>query len=200
MNPTPRRRMEPRPQRGMALMTVLLVLALLLLAGAGAIRSADTGNVVAGNFSFKQAATQSADRAMTDALNTLSTAVVGGGGNTAVTDRYYNTRQGAVDSRGFPSAIDWTSVSCVDPQGGAIANCALDNGQYRIQYVIERMCTSNPDMSDITDIRAKCEFEASANAVSASTIRLRYRVVMRVRGPRGTESWFEAMVSGPAST
>ena len=29
---------------------------------------------------------------------------------------------------------------------------------------------------------------------------LRYRVLIRVRGPRGTESWFEAMVSGPAST
>ena len=190
----------PRSQRGLALMTVLLVLALLLLAGAGAIRSADTGNVVAGNFSFKQAATQSADRAMTDALNTLSTAVAGGGGNTAVSNRYYNVRQAAVDSRGFPSAITWSSVACVDPQGGLIQDCATDTGQYRIQYVIERMCSSNPDMSDINDIRAKCEFEASAGALSASSISLRYRVLMHVRGPRGTEGWFEAMVSGPASS
>jgi hypothetical protein len=36
--------------------------------------------------------------------------------------------------------------------------------------------------------------------VSAFNIQLRYRVIMRVRGPRGTEQWFEAMISGPASS
>lgn len=202
MNALKRRRLPQAlssRQRGLALMTVLLVLALLLLAGAGAIRAADTGNVVAGNFSFKQAAAQAADRSMTDALNTLSAAVVGTGGNSAVSNRYYNTRQTAVDSRGFPSGISWTSVACVDPQGGAISNCGADAGEYRIQYVIERMCASNPDLTDINDIRAKCEFEASATAVSAMTINLRYRVIMRVRGPRGTEGWYEAMLSGPAA-
>jgi Tfp pilus assembly protein PilX len=180
-------------------MTVLLVLALLLLAGAGAIRVADTGNVVAGNFSFKQAATQSADRALTDALNTLSTAVVGDGGNNNVAGRYFSVRQSAVDSRGFPSTIDWSTVTCVDPRGAHVSNCEADTGEYRIQYVLERMCVSNPVLTDINDIRAKCEFEASSTAVSASAISLRYRVLMHVRGPRGTESWFEAMVSGPAS-
>ena len=186
--------------RGLALIGVLLVLALMLLAGAGAMRAVDTGNVVAGNFAFQQAARQSADRAMTDALNTLSAAVVAGAGNTPVGDRYISVRTGAVDSRGFPSSVDWTAVACVDPLGVAVASCASDNGEYRIQYVIERMCTANPDMADINDIRAKCEFEANVGAVSAASIDVRYRVIMRVRGPRGTENWFEAMVSGPAST
>jgi type IV pilus assembly protein PilX len=62
------------------------------------------------------------------------------------------------------------------------------------------MCASNPDFSNIADIRARCEYEASTGALSATSIELRYRVILRVRGPRGTESWFEAMVSGPAST
>ena len=186
--------------RGLALIGVLLVLALMLLAGAGAMRAVDTGNVVAGNFAFQQAARQSADRAMTDALNTLSAAVLAGAGNTPVNNRYISVRTGAVDSRGFPSGIDWTTVACVDPLGAAVVNCGSDSGEYRIQYVIERMCTANPNMNDINDIRAKCEFEANVSAVSATSIDVRYRVIMRVRGPRGTENWFEAMVSGPAST
>lgn len=193
-------RRSPRAARGMILIVVLVVLGLLLLAGAGAMRAVDSGNVISGNFSFQQASTQSADRALTDALNTLAAAIPGGGGNTAVNQRYFNVRQGAVDSRGFPTAINWASVACVDPSGASIVNCATDTGEYRIQYVVERMCGSNPDMTDINDIRTRCEFEASVGAVSASSIALRYRVMMRVRGPRGTESWFEAMVSGPAST
>jgi hypothetical protein len=162
-------------------------------------RAVDTGNVVSGNFSFQQAAMQAADRALTDALNTAAAKVAAGGGNSDVTNRYYSTRQTGVDSRGFPSAINWASVTCVDPAGVVLADCSTDNGEYRIQYVIERMCSANPDMADISDIRAKCEYEAS-NAPSAFSIALRYRVIMRVRGPRGTENWFEAMVSGPAST
>jgi hypothetical protein len=62
------------------------------------------------------------------------------------------------------------------------------------------MCSSNPNMTSITDIRAKCEYEPSVSALSATSIALRYRVLIRVRGPRSTEGWFEAMVSGPASS
>ena len=187
-------------QRGMVLLIVLVVLALLLLAGAGAMRAVDSGNVISGNFAFQQAAMQSADRALTSALDAATNAVVGGGGNNDVANRYFSTRQTTVDARGFPSTINWNNVACVDPAGASISDCAADTGEYRIQYVIERMCNSSPTLTDITDIRAKCEYEANVGAVSAFSIPLRYRVIMRVRGPRGTEQWVEAMVSGPASS
>ena len=193
-------RARARSQRGMVLLVVLVVLALLLLAGAGAMRAVDSGNVIAGNFSFQQAAMQSADRALTDALNTLSNAVESGGGNNDIANRYFSTRQTTLDARGFPTSINWDNVVCVDPGGVVLTNCSTDTGEFRIQYIVERMCNSAPTLSDITDIRAKCEYEATAGALSAFSIPVRYRVVMRVRGPRGTEQWFEAMVSGPAST
>jgi Tfp pilus assembly protein PilX len=200
LTPRPRRLPGPAPRRGLVLLVVLVVLVLLLLAAAGAMRSVDTGNVISGNFAFQQAATQSADRALTDALNTAAAAVVAGGGNTAVPNRYFTTRQTPLDSRGFPTAINWSNVACVNPIGGNVANCDTDTGEYRIQYVIERRCASDPDLANISDIRAKCEYEASTTALSANSIAVRYRVIMRVRGPRGTENWFEAMVSGPASS
>jgi hypothetical protein len=193
------RRLARRAGRGMVLLAVMVVLALMLLAGAGAMRAVDTGNVIAGNFSFQQSAMQASDRPMSDALSALSSLVVAGGGNTALPNRYFNVQQSALDARGFPSAIDWSSVSCTDPNGVVLTNCAQDNGQYRIQYVLERRCSANPNLANPADIRALCEYEASSTALSAGSIAVRYRVLIRVRGPRNTEGWFEAMVSGPAS-
>lgn len=115
-------------------------------------------------------------------------------------NHYLAVASPAVDAMGVPTAINWTLVTCVDEKGALVPNCATDSGNYRVQYVIERRCSANPDFADIADIRAKCEYEPRDSAVSATTIALRYRVLVRVRGPRGTETWFEAMVSGPATT
>jgi type IV pilus assembly protein PilX len=197
------RSQPPRRQKGMVLLVAVMVLALMFMASLGVMRAADTGNVIAGNYSFQQAAVQSSDRAITDAVNTLSGLAVGNGANTSIANRYFAIKQTPLDARGIPTAIsatDWAGVNCVDPAGVAVADCATDAGNYRIQYVIERMCVSNPDFTNINDIRAKCEYEASATALSASSIAVRYRVMVRVRGPRGTEGYYEAMVSGPAST
>jgi len=198
----PRRRAATRPQRerGMVLLVVLVVLALTFLGGMGAMRAADTGNVVAGNLSFQQAAAQASDRVLTDALTVIANRVAGGAGNTAVSNQYLPLRDTTVDALGMPASVTWANVPCVDEKGVLVADCAADTGNYRVQYVVERMCNTNPTFTDITDIRAKCEYEASDTALSASTIGLRYRVLIRVRGPRGTERWFEAMVAGPAST
>ena len=197
-----RRTRNGRPRRdqgGLVLLVVLVVLGMMLLAGIGVMRAADTGNVISGNFSFQQGAVQASDRAITDALSVIANRVAADTGNTGVTDSYLATRDTTVDARGVPSSVTWANVSCVDEKGVLVTNCALDAGNYRVQQVVERMCSSNPTMSDINDIRAKCEYEASDTALSASSIGLRYRVLIRVRGPRGTESWFEAMVSGPAA-
>jgi type IV pilus assembly protein PilX len=191
--------MRTRREGGAVLIFVLIVMAIMMLAGAGVMRAADTANVLAGNFAFQQAAMQASDRAITDALAVTATRVASGGGNTAVANQYLASID-AVDSRGMPSSINWAAVSCQDQAGAPVPDCAADTGNYRVQYAVERMCSASPDLSNIADIRGKCAHDASATAVSASSIAVHYRVLVRVRGPRGTESWFEAMVSGPAST
>lgn len=187
-------------ERGMVLLAVLVVLVVTLLAGMGVLRAVQTGNAMAGNFSFHQAAMQASDRAITDALSEVANRVAAGQGNTGLPNRYLNVIDGTVNAMGVPASVDWAQVRCVDEKGALVSDCAADDGNYRIQYVVERRCSGNPDFSDIGDIRSRCEYEPSPTAGSATTIALLYRVLVRVRGPRGTESWFEAMVSGPAST
>jgi type IV pilus assembly protein PilX len=197
----PQRRSSGRVgrQRGVVLFVVLMVLGLLLLAGLGVMRSVDTSNVIAGNYSFQQAAVQASDRAVNDALNSLAGIVTGSGGNSSVTGRYFPTRQGTMDSRGFPSSINWDNVACTNEIGQSVADCAADAGNYRVQFVIERLCSGTPTLTDVTSLRANCEYEADAATTSSLAIALRYRVLIRVRGPRGTEGWFEAVVTGPAT-
>lgn len=180
------------------MMVVLMVLGLLLLAAASVMRVVDTGNVIAGNYSFQQAAVQASDRAVSDALNSLAGIVSGANGNTSISNRYLPLRGTGLDGRGFPSTIDWGNVACTDELGQSISDCATDAGNYRVQYVIERLCTAMPTLTDAMSLRARCEYEAEGTATFAVAIALRYRVIVRVRGPRKTEGWFEAVVSGPA--
>lgn len=187
-------------QQGMVLIAVLVVLVVTLLAGMGVMRSVQTGNAMAGNFAFRQTGLAASDRALTDAMSEVATRVVGGGGNTSEAHRYLATIDTTVDAMGVPTAIDWAQVRCVDEKGALVTNCAQDDGNYRVQYVIERRCAGTPDLANILDIRTRCEYEPQATAGAPNTIALRYRVLIRVRGPRGTESWFEAMISGPAIT
>ncbi|MES2936537.1 MAG: hypothetical protein V4864_02570 [Pseudomonadota bacterium] len=195
-----RRNGRRQGQRGMVLIVVLVVLMVIMVAGMGAMRAADTGNVISGNFSFQQAAAQASDRAITDALTVIANRVAGGAGNTAVTNQYLAVMDTTVDSLGIPTSINWSNVSCVNEKGAAVSDCTVDAGNYRVQYMIERLCSSAPTLSDINDIRAKCEYDAISTATSGDSIGVHYRVLIRVRGPRGTLNWYEAVVSGPAST
>ena len=192
--------MRRAQQGGMVLIVVLVVLVVTLLAGMGVLRAVQTGNAMAGNFSFRQSGMHASDRALTDAMSEVATRVVAGGGNTGETNRYLSQINGTVNSLGVPTVIDWTAVRCVDEKGDLITDCGTDTGAFRVQYVVERRCASSPNLADVADIRSKCEYEPLATAGSPNTIALRYRVLIRVRGPRGTESWFEAMISGPATT
>ncbi len=191
---------RPSREGGMVLIVVLVVLMVLMVGGMGAMRAADTGNVLSGNFAFQQASAQASDRAITDAMSVIANRVVAGAGNTNVANQYSSVAATSLDAMGIPSSVNWSNVPCVDEKGAGISDCAADAGNYRVQYVIERLCSSNPTLTDVADVRAKCEYEATADATAADSIGVHYRVLIRVRGPRGTMNLYEAVVSGPAST
>jgi len=194
----PRPAFKPvRRQGGLVLFVTLIVLIAVTLGTIAIVRSMDTSNVISGNFAFKQAAMQASDRAITDALNNLPTIVAAAGGNTNVASRYYSTRQAPIDTLGIPTVVNWASVDCRDEDNNA-CDPAVDNGRYRIQYVIERQCAANPDLADMADIKAKCDYEV-VQATPPEAIAVRYRVIVRVQGPRNATGMYEVMLSGPAA-
>lgn len=189
-----------RRESGLVLIAVLVVLVVTLLAGMSVMRSVQTSNTIAGNFAFRQAGVQATDRAVEEAMAVVLNR--GAAGNVDVAKRYYAVIDPTVNSLGVPTAIPWDGsdpVACGNEKG-AIVDCAADTGGYRIQYVVQRRCSRNPDLADVTQIRAYCEYEPRADATTPAAMKLHYRVLIRVRGPRGTENWFEAMLAGPATS
>jgi len=182
-------------QRGAVLFVTLIVLIVLILAGVAVVRSMETSSQIAGNTAFRQATMQAADRAIVDARNALhQRIVIDKAGNTGVANRYLNTRSANVSdfgARGIPTAINWINVTCTKVDG-TNGDCAANNGDYRFQYVIERQCSANPVLTNVSDVKAKCAYEMTGGAVE-----VRYRVYIRAQGPRGTESFYEVMLGGP---
>lgn len=186
----------PLRQRGAVLFVALIVLVLLMLAGVAVVRSMDTSNQIAGNLAFKQAAMQASDRAITDARNFLQNWIVAEQkGNTNKDDAYLSTRAATASSfgpNGIPVGIDWTKVTCTRADGNN-GDCTADNGDYRFQFVVERQCSANPDLSNVSDVRAKCAYETNG-----SSTEIKYRVYIRALGPRKTVAFYEVMLGGPA--
>ncbi|AKU14214.1 hypothetical protein AzCIB_4321 [Azoarcus sp. CIB] len=207
-----------RAEAGVVLLIALIILVLMSLAAASVIRSTDTGTLVAGNLAFRQATMYAGDIAINRAVEELQS-----GAFTART--YYRSAFYFKDAAGKPNFKDagriasdaiWesTAVPCIDENGRA-TNCATDSGNYRIQYVIERQCKSDPVLTDGEDIRSKCTVDpetvalAAADAfakksgstvppIEAGKLDVYYRVIIRARGPRGGVNFYEAMLAAKA--
>lgn len=181
-------------QRGSSLFLALIALVALMIAGLALMRSVDTTNLIAGNFAFKQASLHAADVGIENAFAELSTIVAtslelnypsgcGAGGC-----KYYPLQQ-AVDSRGIPSSIDWTSVPS-----------STVNGDYQVQYVIDRLCTGSLPVTDITancysDLPKGGGSKKSGATVFSSAQQVYYRVTVRVVGPRNTTSFVQSLLA-----
>jgi hypothetical protein len=179
---------RPRPasQRGISLIISLIVLVALTLAGIALMRSVDTGNVIAGNFAFRQTALQATDAGVEAAFAQLPS-IIATSLESPIANQYYPLMQ-PLDANGIPSTVDWSSVPATDISG------------YTVRYVIERMCTG---VLPITDIQANCVVDQGQNngskkqgsAVFSSATSVNYRVTVRVEGPRSTLSMAQAILA-----
>lgn len=203
-------------QRGVVLFVALIAMVVLALAASAMIRSADTSAVIAGNLAFKDAATHAADTGVERAFNALQGLAAA---DVNVPGQYFRLMQ-PVDARGVPSTVNWATVPCYDANGGpGVVSCA-DGSEYRVQYVIERLCTQAPIPGEpVTALSSKCvggqPFSTAGNAgndrdshkpsgnygvppVSAAVPpTIHYRVTVRVLGPRNTASLVQATIESP---
>jgi Tfp pilus assembly protein PilX len=180
----------PRRQRGITLIIALIALVALTMAGIALVRSVDTGNVIAGNFAFRQASMQATDTGVEAAFTQLGTIV--GAADTAIANQYYPVMQ-PLDSNGIPTTVTWSSVP-----GTTMGS----NNEYTMRYVIERMCTGTSGVV-ITDVVNNCVVDQgqisgsqkAGAAVFTTAGAVNYRVTVRVEGPRNTVAMSQAILA-----
>jgi Tfp pilus assembly protein PilX len=173
----------PRAQRGTSLIIVVILLVILMVSALALVRSSETAGAVAGNVAFKQAATDAADIGIASAASWLGALA---NADAAVAGVYYATQQN-VDGYGLP-AVDWTPVP------------AATVNTFRVQYVVERLCQGPTPVANVT---AQCLTNQSQQAGSkkvgspsySGTTAVFYRVTVRVRGPRNSESFVQSLLT-----
>jgi Tfp pilus assembly protein PilX len=184
---------RPCRQRGITLIISLVTLVALTIAGIALMRSVDTGNVIAGNFAFRQASLQATDIGLEAAFTELNTTIIPTGPDNAIANHYYPVLNVVVlDANGIPS-VDWSSV----PQ-----TTVGSNGEYRVKSVIERLCTGTPG-AVVTDLVGSCvvdQGQTSGSQKAGSTMftsagAVNYRVTVRVEGPRNAVAMSQAVLA-----
>ena len=193
-----------RAQQGVVLFVSLIILVAMTLAGIAVMRSVDTNVLIAGNLAFRQANTMYADTGV-EAARAWLTANVASLNNNQPTGgpHYWANYQLGTDFIGA------TSSATDDYNWAQAATVAAPDPSFEIVYVIHRLCGGTGAPSDAS---AKC-MQASAGGGAGSsglgtkgivsyggqalpgTSTIFYRVTVRVRGPRNTLSYVQAILN-----
>lgn len=171
-----------RSQKGVSLIIVLVVLAVILVGSLAMLRSSEVSSLVGGNVSFKEAATQATDIGISDAAKALN-AMINVDGN--IPNVYFATRQ-AEDSDGIPTSVNWSAVP------------SATVGNYSVQHVVERLCQTTPVTDPLADCMVRDAEAPGSNKAGSLAYKtpasVYYRITVRVTGPKSANAFVQALV------
>ena len=193
-------------QRGVVLLIALIILVAMTLGGIALIRSTSTTNLIAGNLAFKQASINAAEMGSEAAINYLK------GQGDALWNNHTNAGYSAevFDPRPGESWGDfWVRLQKGTDADALPKPIAIDtstfgtnNENYRISYVIHRLCDGEGvAANETTSYCVKppsfspsgCSDKSGKSCAPFSEVY--YRVTIRVDGPRNTESYIQTIVA-----
>lgn len=204
-------------QRGAILIITLIVLVAMTLASIAMIRSVDTSTLIAGNLAFKQSATNSADAALTKAMDTLS---LGGAEQDNPAEGYYATSQDNLDITGNRTSVQSDDVPWDDTS--KVKVLPKDGAGNVVAYIVHRLCTNTgpiagagcsidtvtgtgddtnaPGTDSLGSAKQMQTYLGTGGGSatpggSGSTLIAYYRITARVTGPKNNTSYVQAVVS-----
>ena len=214
----------PTTQRGVALFITLIMLIAMTVAALSLVRIVDSGNIIAGNLAFRQAALQSTDYGieaarlkLVDVTSSLTSANQSYGWGDETCDDSAAKKDGCqyipvmmdTDDEGAPK-IDWDKLTNIFKDDTSISGTALSS--YQVKYFIDRLCNvALADGKNLTeaDMPEKCmaivQIDEGANLADSGGQKSRpfdtnsayYRVTVRAEGPRGTATNVQVIMYKP---
>lgn len=197
----------PRAQRGVILIITLIILTAMTLAAVAMLNSVDTATSIAGNVSFKQSATNSADQAI-DAAAAFLTVPKQNTDADSPANGYFATSQDNFDITGNKTPgvasddLDWT--------GAGIVTLPKDSAGNTVSYRINRMCDSVGALNAATCAVKVEDTSTKPTAIgivqptstyqqraggSSQTVSGYYRITMRIAGPKNNVSYVQTVVT-----
>lgn len=169
-------------QRGMTMVVVLVLLAVMLLGGIALARMTEIGTLASGNTAFREASLQASEIG----INTAYAAVRALADENTDSGSWYFATSRAVDSNGVP-LVSWDTAPEVVV------------GAYSVRYVVDRVCTG---ALPVTDPLKQClvkqvpqiESRTDRERLDPPTAR-QFRVTVRVTGPKDTQVWVQSLVT-----
>ena len=199
-------RIGVRRERGVVLLIALIVLVAMTLAGIGMMRSIDTGTIVAGNISFREAAVATGDTGIERARTWLM-ANLNGLDNDQSAVGYYSTRQDALDitgnkSEGGLDGVDWGGSDPAQPVKGYQIG-PVDASGNTVYYLIHRLCSVPGSINGLGQSCATVALAGTGSTQDAPDYssyalsvknQVYFRVTARVNGPKNTVSYVQAVL------
>jgi type IV pilus assembly protein PilX len=204
-------------QQGAVLLFAIIALVATTLAGIALTRSVDTGNALAGNLAFYQAATQVADVGSESAIEWLSANI----GPTLENDAYAN----GYASNGYASTQNptltetwdhlWTNTfnrstnpqiarvtfDCTTHLPNSAGTCYEDAYGNSVSFAIQRLCTASGTPGNIgvtCSLPPATSIGGSKSALGVAyqySSQLYYRITVRIDGPRRTVNYIQTIVA-----
>ncbi len=185
-------------QRGVVLMITLIVLVAMTLAALTLSRSVDTSNLIAGNLAFQQAAIQSSDTGYEAAVDWLEANGNTGALQDIVADANYYSPSRQDPAINQPWDSFWNNLVLAN----RVVSLPADSSGNTVSYTIHRLCNqAGAPNAPGTFCSAPPSGDSSGNSKGSLVIALRvsmkvyYRITVRVDGPRNTVGYVQAIVA-----
>ena len=192
-------------QRGVVLVFALIALVILMIGAVAMTRSMNSAQFSVGNIGFKRDLTNQGERAMQAAVASFNT-----GGLATSLARETNLPAANYSATMLPTNAQGIPVILLGNDAafaafGTASDIKINDIGVQVRYVVDRLSTATGPCGPSTCVMATqvipggsfSEWNSAQNnngvgGVGAAPPQPIYRLTVRVRGPRGTESYFQS--------
>lgn len=218
--PAPTTGQRPRRQRGVVLLFSMIALVIMLIAAVALMRSFNTTLFGAGNIAFKRDMRYQSERAVQQVLSQFDTG--GALGTSALRANNvplsnYSAQILPANAKGIPNALQ-TDATFAAAGFDKTTDLASTDNSVKIRYVLDRLCVSANDETDLGPGGCTLPPEPVPSGTSLTNLRsaeraslatggnpppnpqgVMYRLTVKVTGPRNTQSFFQSTFAVPPS-
>jgi len=192
-----------RRERGIVMVIALITLAIMMIGAVAALRSMNVSLASAGNFGFKRDMANQAERGLRQAMNAMNTTALDLKVNQ--TSLNYSASMLTASPEGIPTVLLADTPTTVGGVGVATnvidlttppAGSTTAPQNVVVYYVLDRMCRTTGAMDPSTCLTAS-SLDLSGDELGGlpKPTKPLYRVTVRVDGPRGAQSYYQATFS-----